>query len=325
MPPIAVSAQRSCTHASPNTAADAVCGSFERPLVALFIAGAARTFAQPLLYRTIRTNLLEAFGGDVTLLMHVKLNDKRGDQHPSANAKIEPSETAVRAAFAFVASAAARSQLELVRKSPHTACPSNHGFDESLLAQSATRMACWRMLQTAEGGQRTHTVVIYTRCDVAWPTAIAPHCFFDLNARARLWDWVWLLPRRDAENFFTAPFKRIAAECNRSAVSVNEEGPTGFFYQEFPARELFDSFPAVLARQDIPGVPERSNLGARNGYQKRWTWPATVCRQPPQQQQPMSEAPEARAVINDQITWRNPCANVATPLGAGAATRVRDP
>ena len=46
----------SCVHAS---IADVVCSAFERPIVALFLAGAARTIAQPLLYRTIRTNLVQ--------------------------------------------------------------------------------------------------------------------------------------------------------------------------------------------------------------------------------------------------------------------------
>ena len=55
------------THA---TVADTVCSSFTRPSVAVILAGSARTFAQPLLYKTIRHNLLEAFGGEVTLLVY---------------------------------------------------------------------------------------------------------------------------------------------------------------------------------------------------------------------------------------------------------------
>ena len=76
-------------------------------------------------------------------------------------------------------------------------------YHRSLLAQAATRMACWRMLQEAEANLgHEHTFVIYARPDVAWPTAISPHCFWDLHARARLWDWVWMFPRSHGSDFF---------------------------------------------------------------------------------------------------------------------------
>lgn len=110
--------------------ADVVCSAFERPVVAFFLAGAARTIAQPLLYRSIRSNLVEAFGGDITFLAYIKLLDKRGDRNPKVNARIDPPEASVRAALAHIAAAMARSHIKVVRLGPPSSCPVDHGFHE---------------------------------------------------------------------------------------------------------------------------------------------------------------------------------------------------
>lgn len=70
--------------ATPTCAADAlasnlICGAYARPQVAICLAGSARTFHQPLVHRTARTNFIEAFGGTLTVFAALKLGDERPD------------------------------------------------------------------------------------------------------------------------------------------------------------------------------------------------------------------------------------------------------
>ena len=60
-------------------ASNLICGAYVRPSVAVCIAGSARTFHQPLVHRTARTNFIEAFGGVITVFAALKLGDERPD------------------------------------------------------------------------------------------------------------------------------------------------------------------------------------------------------------------------------------------------------
>lgn len=143
--------------ASSSSVADTICAAFAPPpRVALFLVGAARTLSQPLLYKTIRTNLLEAFGGRVTLFALVKIGDERGDRSRANGGRIDASADSVRAAIAHISGAAVRTTVRVVadRKWPtqHTPCEhvrvgtrSNpsiarvHDLFESLQQQLASR------------------------------------------------------------------------------------------------------------------------------------------------------------------------------------------
>ena len=213
---------RVCPSPASSSVGDLVCAAFPRPRVALFLVGAARTFAQPLLHRTLRTNLIEAFGGEVTLFALIKLLDERGDTNKKANALIEPPESAVRAAIDHLIAAVnvKRSHIVIGGAALQPACwPGS--YHPSLLGQAALRFESWRMLLADEATQQQqHDLILYKRPDVAWLQAIQPYCFWEVDAKAKLWDWVWLLPRRDAESFFNAPTRRIASRCSNSSASL---------------------------------------------------------------------------------------------------------
>ena len=62
---------------------DLVCANTPRPRVAVCFGGTPRTFETPLVHRSIKTNFLDAFGGDLTLFAYVRMGDSRSDAlHP---------------------------------------------------------------------------------------------------------------------------------------------------------------------------------------------------------------------------------------------------
>lgn len=311
-----------------------VCAAFARPRLALILSGAARTLGQPLLHRSIRANVIEAFGGDVTLLARVRITDARGDHaNPRVNALIVPSEAKVRAALAHISSAARRARIEVLpRDAPRgpAACwPGS--YHPSLLAQAAERIESLYLLREDEAASgETHDLVMSTRPDVAWLHALRPHCFWDLETRVRLWDWAWLLPRRDAEAFFTAPSQRLATHCapppNESAPSAMSkstkpafQSAESFFYQTFRAHEAPEQLPAALTRMDIEGVPERSYPARRNRYQTRWIRPAasTAALTPTAPCEPAKEDKELDAARESPLLPCRPPPAPSPSIGTG--------
>ena len=91
-----------CPDCASEYTANVVCSSFRTPKVAVCLGGASRTLEQPLLYRTIRTNLIEAFGGDPTVFAALKLDDDRGDRRPAFGGLVETNRQAVLRALQHV-------------------------------------------------------------------------------------------------------------------------------------------------------------------------------------------------------------------------------
>ena len=107
--------------------------------MAVILAGAARSFAQPLLYRTIRTNLLEAFAGNITLIPVLTLEDRRGDPTPCCSATIVATREAYDAAPGHLAGAAVNGVHATKADRPLAPiCGEGRGFHLSLLGQVMT-------------------------------------------------------------------------------------------------------------------------------------------------------------------------------------------
>ena len=79
-----------------------VCSSFKRPKVAICIAGASRTFHTELVYKTIKHNLLDSFGGEQTVFAYLKLADARGDNNSKYNGLIESDKEKVLKAINYI-------------------------------------------------------------------------------------------------------------------------------------------------------------------------------------------------------------------------------
>jgi hypothetical protein len=71
--------------------ADLVCYEFVKPLIALCLAGSSRSFTQPLVHRSIQTNLIDAIGGELTVFAAIKAGDGRGDRRPDFGALLNGS------------------------------------------------------------------------------------------------------------------------------------------------------------------------------------------------------------------------------------------
>eukprot|EP00959_Pyramimonas_sp_CCMP1952_P151397 3168010-Pyramimonas_sp.AAC.1 len=56
---------------APNTIADIMCSGLGSAKVAIVIVGRTRTFASPLVYRSIKENVLSAFGGQQVLFTYL--------------------------------------------------------------------------------------------------------------------------------------------------------------------------------------------------------------------------------------------------------------
>lgn len=78
-------------------ASNLMCSNTPRPKVAVCIAGTARTFTKTPVHRSIQTNLIEAFGGDVTIFAAIKTRDLRGDGGQGYNGLIHSNDADVRA------------------------------------------------------------------------------------------------------------------------------------------------------------------------------------------------------------------------------------
>ena len=57
---------------------DLVCAGVKPKRTAVCVGGAARTFGHPVVYRTLKTNVIDALGGIVVPFAYLKLGDDRG-------------------------------------------------------------------------------------------------------------------------------------------------------------------------------------------------------------------------------------------------------
>ena len=192
-------------------ASNLVCESHsQRPKVAICLAGAARTLEQPLIFHSIRTNLIEAFGGDVTVFAAVKIPDWVGDTPTSADR--ERQIFRARTALAHLGAMGKRLILTNESQVPSSisppVCQSSRAKDRdkvlfaSLVAQLNNRAACHRLISEYEARQgQQFQYVIYTRPDMAWPTAMRPYCFWDRTRVLRQRDYVYMMPRAAATHY----------------------------------------------------------------------------------------------------------------------------
>ena len=68
------------------------------PNVALCVAGAARTFQNKLVHRSLKENVIERLGAPVTTFAFLKLGDARGDSRVEYGATIQATEEGVQQA-----------------------------------------------------------------------------------------------------------------------------------------------------------------------------------------------------------------------------------
>lgn len=184
-----------------------MCSNTPRPKVAVCIAGAARTFAKAPVHRSIQTNLIEAFGGDVTIFAAIKTDDVRGDLAPQFNGTIQSDDAVVRAALIRIGAKPENTILgagSYPDEKPSPKCAikvlgNGSGSSLSLNGQVNAKVACNNLMTKAE--QRMSTTfdfVILTRPDMSWSLAVRPYCMWDLKKMYNKKDWHYMFPRQEA-------------------------------------------------------------------------------------------------------------------------------
>ena len=217
-------------------ATNALCPSRTPPRVAICVVGGARTFPQPQAWRSLKRNLVEAFGGiglaphslAPDVFLHLKLLDDAPKTHREWKFdSLSPAGAAVCAASCAFRPAG----LVLMSNSSHAGpahpgalkngCFRNgfFGHTENLLravSQWSSFSACHadvERMEAANGG-RQYDLVALTRPDTVWYTAVKPFCQLPdwrettiVHRGPVRWnstlEWLLLMPRRHARNVLT--------------------------------------------------------------------------------------------------------------------------
>jgi len=198
---------------SERSVADLVCSNMQRPSVAVLLGGSARILEAPLLFRSIRSHLIDAIGGDVTVFAALKVSDATGHHQQNANASIHEVMKAVQHIAGFSDELGARVLFSTTDTLPGDLSPPTcYGTPlngsarsdkfASLTGQLNTRRALAKLLEEEETlrGERFDWVVL-TRPDLAWYASILPHCFWNANVTWHLWDWVFVGTRDAAQRW----------------------------------------------------------------------------------------------------------------------------
>ena len=235
----------------PTRAADLVCASYQpRPTVAVCLSGHARTLVQPLVYRTIKGHLVDAFGGDATVVADLKLRDESGEgplahvdadearvRHALAHIGVADRDTIIRATGPPDTVPPCNATTGMVRFSPTTpqkdergimVWPTHMGSSRayySLLGQLRNRAHCHALIERAEasrGGGR-FDVVMVSRPDLVWSFPVRPYCLWNLSQPLRKHDWFYFLPRREMDAALQRPLETMlgCSPCEHSEQQVD--------------------------------------------------------------------------------------------------------
>jgi len=207
---------------------DMVCAAYPSPRVAVCLAGHARTFQQPLVYRSTRANLIEAFGGNVTVMAALKLEDASGNAARAKNhGLVDARGSKVAVALQHLGVAAHNLRLRHGNATASMPARCNSSFSErshagsiasfhSLLGQLESRRACHELVLQAEARDALRFDFIwYARPDMVWPLPVYPYCFWDLKQPLRKHDWAYAIPRSMLDEALKQPLERLHA-CQRT-------------------------------------------------------------------------------------------------------------
>ena len=274
------------------------------PLFALLLVGNFRTFYDPRVYKSIRTNLIDALGARSVVFIYGKLDSEnvRGRRRDTG-AQIRPSdpnfsghqhriEEITHAAAHLSAHGGPEVVMDVVNSSRsrtliNPGCPwlafqgkDRPHWEEGYVGQLQSHAMGFEMMQSYEAQKNVRfDYVAKVRLDAMWISSVRPWCTYRKDAAYVIFpqpaDWFQLVPRRMAERSLKGPFARYQS-CKAESDMVRFQaqccggGPTA---------QLLGA--VMEARVPVIG-PEYT--GSKWGpapvgsYVMPWLWPMVVMR-----------------------------------------------
>ena len=227
------------------------------PWVAVVLSGNFRTFSDPRVYKTIRSNLIDAIGGNVVTFVYGKLDGeqkpvhlKGGALHSSAHAQ-DSEEEHVRMGLAYLAEDGREVETRFLRKTPEDIiepdCPMYNSsrtngmswLEMTYIGQVHSLHNSGKMVQAYEERNNiSFSWVAKARLDAMWLRSVGPWCSYRAKTAYVISpapaDWFMLLPRAAAMRTMLRPFEhyRMCGKLKSSAPMVDNSasccggGPT---------------------------------------------------------------------------------------------------
>ena len=188
------------------------------------IGGLARTFANPLVYKSIKGHVIDPLGTDPTAVFaHIRLEDKRGMTaygKKDLSGTIHTERSDVEKALEYLG--ADPLDVRLVESAmppvpdcegwrkpevlpPGKTCQSyaDPCSFHALLGQLWSRKELYSMAKAHEARRGLHfDLFLYMRPDLTATIPLLPWCYYPLNIARHLHDWIWFVPRAAASALF---------------------------------------------------------------------------------------------------------------------------
>jgi len=241
-----------------------VCSTFKIPKVAICIAGASRTFETELVYKTIKHNLIDSFGGKPTVFAYLKTKDARGDNNPRCNGLILPNKEKILEAIKYIE---IDKQNYILENNANTSLPpgltkiSRPDYELSLAGQLANKKKVIDIMINYENENKmTFDFIIIIRPDLSWPYPCMPFCMYDLSICRKKHDWVLFFPRDKVEKIVNIPYNKYY-NCEELLIKKNSiEHYIFSIWKDLGINMCEDvTLSAILTRKNKENMP--SNMG----------------------------------------------------------------
>ena len=203
-----------------STFPEILCQDFpDPPEIAVCLFGTARTFAQYLVYRSLRDNVLRAFGTSSTLFADLTIEDARYDHRTEG--LVQTSHKAVHDALKWLQVPPEQFNIHERLESQQSANCSNYGPEtsgqfESFLHQVHSRYSCHKLITEFEAKRnKNFTWVLFARPDMVWVKPVLPWCAMvnQVSSTGVRNDIIsYLLNRNDAYEFGNGLLRYLGCE-----------------------------------------------------------------------------------------------------------------
>ena len=211
-----------------------VCSSYARPRVAVLICGTLRTFLHPIVHRTLRANLVDAFGGVPSVFLYLKLGERASDySNPASRAPrgqgARQNETLMEADRILIDAALSHVRPSVLRFGGmddfayRTACGNGEGYTpgakhmastayiRSVVGQISSYHVGWSLIVEHERKHRMRfDWVMMSRADLAFALPIQPYCFWRMDTMYSKHDWFRMMPRELAPLVLDGPWREYS-------------------------------------------------------------------------------------------------------------------